>query len=99
MAAKSKQQQGQREGETQSADIDDCILAPFTAMNREAEAFTVTCERHRHVCWRLLITSLAGEYAGDLLFEPEDEQTMKLIEFHIFREFAGRGLGTNIMRA
>ena len=73
------------------------MFEPFIVENRNGQKFHVTCERHHDLCWRLVIHSPSAEYAGDLLFEPKDEATVELMDFHIFAEFACRGVGTELL--
>lgn len=64
--------------------------------NRHGQVFQVTCQRHC-VCWRFIICSSSGKFVGELLFEPQDATTVKLLEFHIERKFASKGIGSNIL--
>lgn len=73
------------------------MIDPFKVNNRGGEPFAINCVRHNDICWRLVITSPGGEYAGDMTFEPQDMDTMKIIDFHIHPEFSAKGLGTNVM--
>jgi len=73
------------------------MFEPFTVENRHGQKFQVVCQRHNDVCWRLLIYSPTSQYAGDLLFKPRDAITVELIDFHVYREFAGNGIGTKLI--
>ncbi|HEV2319120.1 MAG TPA: GNAT family N-acetyltransferase [Verrucomicrobiae bacterium] len=73
------------------------MFEPFTVENRRGQKFQVVCQRHNGVCWRLLIYDSTKQYAGDLLFEPRDAVTVELIDFHVYREFAGNGIGTEVI--
>ncbi len=73
------------------------MFESFTVENRHGQKFQTRCERHNGVCWRFVICDLSKQYVGDLLFEPEDTTTVELIDFHIYREFAGNGIGTKVI--
>ena len=81
----------------QIAKLRQDMFQPFIVENRNDQKFQVICERHNSVCWRFIVNSPTGQYAGDLLFEPKDKVTVELIDFHVYPEFAGKGLGVKII--
>jgi GNAT superfamily N-acetyltransferase len=72
-------------------------IAPFLVKDRNGLEFQVVCQRHKKQCWRLVINNSSKKYAGDLLFEPKNAATVELWDFHIFREFAGKGVGVEVI--
>lgn len=73
------------------------IFDPFEVKDRKGNIVRVNCSRHQGSCWRLLFSSTEGEELGDLLFEPNDQSTVKLINFHVFPEYARKGIGTAVL--
>jgi ribosomal protein S18 acetylase RimI-like enzyme len=74
------------------------IFDPFEVKDRNGNVVHVICRRHRGSCWRLIFSSSQSEELGDLLFEPTDRSSVKLINFHVFPEYARNGIGTAVLR-